>query len=57
MCIAESKTDAKLVEFRCVKCHKLLFKALLTPGSQVEVICTRCKEKNREPVIDKETVT
>ena len=57
MCLAEPKPGAALIEFRCVKCNKLLFKAILADGSRVEVICTRCKEKNREPVIDKETVT
>ena len=57
MCEPEPKTDAKLVEFRCVKCNKLLFKATLTPGSHIEVVCTRCKEMNREPVIDNLPVT
>jgi len=38
----------KLIEFRCEKCGKLLFKASLATGSRVEVICTRCKEMNRE---------
>ena len=54
---AVSTDDATLIEFRCVKCNKLLFKAILADGSRVEVICTRCKEMNREPVIDNLPVT
>lgn len=44
----EAKQEDRLVEFRCVKCNKLLFKASLASGSHVEVVCTRCKELNLE---------
>ena len=58
MCLAEPKPGAALIEFRCVKCNKLLFKGSLSPGTRIEVICTRCKEMNQpQPIIDKQPVT
>lgn len=32
-------------EYRCEKCHKLLFKGQF--NGIVEILCTRCKEVNR----------
>jgi len=48
--MCDPKPETKLIEFRCSKCNKLLFKAILIAGSKVEVICTRCKEMNKEPI-------
>jgi len=41
------KTAKELAEYRCRRCHKLLFKyePLYTP-KQIEIVCTKCKYKN-----------
>ena len=34
------------VEIRCRKCGKLLCKVVVKRGSIIEIVCTRCDERN-----------
>lgn len=34
-------------EYRCIKCHSLLFLAKLEHGSIIEIKCKKCKKINR----------
>ena len=38
---------ATLAEVRCQYCPRLLFKAVLAPGSVLEMKCSACKTLNR----------
>ena len=42
----QEEKPIELLEVRCERCNKLLFKADMEGTSYIEIICSRCKEMN-----------